>query len=85
MVGYTHVEVRKYPVEGKKWWVIAYGKNGATVANNIVAKTRFKRDAVLVAQGVAKVLLVELRVTNRKGQYTKDAASYGNDPSNIPG
>jgi hypothetical protein len=82
MVGYTHVEVRKVP---GKWRVTLYGKNGATRVENVLAFTRLKRSAFLIGTGAAKALEVELRVTDRKGRYTDEAASYGNDPESTSG
>lgn len=83
MVKYTHVEVRKAPVG---WMAVAYGKNDEDRhENKILKKTRWKIDAMLVAEGAARVLEVELRVSNRKGRYTNEARSYGNDPRDIPG
>lgn len=72
-----HVEVS--PMPGKRlWevWVHDYNTHGKT----FISAHQLKRVAKLVARGLAIWLHVERKVKNRKGQYTKESDSFGNDP-----
>lgn len=51
----------------------------------ILVRTRLKRSARKIGRYYAKRYTCELRVKNRKGQYTTDAASFGNDPRRSKG
>ena len=75
-----HVEVR---VEPGGWTVTVHYKQ--PVEPRLLHHFRLKASAKIYARGVADVLGTELRVTDRKGRYTAEAASYGNDPRDIPG
>ena len=75
-----HVEVR---VEPGGWSVTVHYKQ--PVEPRLLHHFRLKASAKMYARGVADVLGVELRVTDRKGRYTAEAASCGNDPRDIPG
>lgn len=49
------------------------------VETTVLSHRRRKSSAVLVGTGAAMALKCELRVKNRKGQYTTAAASFGGD------
>lgn len=72
----AHIEVA--PETGGGWTVTEY--TGDLPAVQVLAHTRTKRAAMLIGRGAAMVWRCELRVKNRKGQYTTEGASYGNDP-----
>lgn len=50
-----------------------------------LARFRLKRNAVLVGRGAAWALHCDLHVTDRKGRYTTEAASFGHDPKEVKG
>lgn len=69
----TFVEVG--PEAGGGWVVTVF-----TEPADVLHHSRTKRAALLIGTGAAKALRCELKVKNRKGQYTTQAASYGPDP-----
>lgn len=83
MSTYTHIEVG--PDGSGGWRVVAHYHSQPFVTNRLLGRYRLKRTAVLVGRGAAMALHTELRVKNRKGQYTKAAASHGNDPRRSKG
>lgn len=85
----THIEVG--PDGHGGWKVEAHwspppgvGTDGAHLSR-VISRPRFKRSAVIVGRALAKTHHLELRIKNRHGQYTADAASYGNDPRRSAG
>jgi hypothetical protein len=44
-----------------------------------LSRRRRKRSAVLVGTGAAMALQCELRVKNKRGEYTTEGASFGGD------
>lgn len=58
------------------WTVTEFVDEGV---NRVLTHRRRKRSAVLIGTGAAMLAKVELRVKNRRGEYTTEAASYGND------
>lgn len=67
------------------WRVDIHYENSDTHGSRSLGYYRFKRTAKKQARELAQQWKVEMRVKNKKGQYTSEAASYGNDPRRSKG
>lgn len=76
-----HIEVAP---DGDGGWKVSHMHDPSNTVH-ILTHVRRKRTAVQIGRGAALALSLELRVKNRKGQYTKAAASFGNDPRRSKG
>ena len=71
------VSIEVLPDSKGGWRIDGHYQSGGEV--KVFGHYRLKRNALLIGRGVAMGLGAELRVKNRKGQYTSAAASFGND------
>lgn len=71
--------------DGGAWRVVEIKNVGDAIQTSVLTHRRRKSSAMLLGTGAAMVLKCELKVKNRKGEYTTEGSSFGNDPRRIKG
>lgn len=73
------------PDEGAWKVTVLAGPSEQSATSRVLSRRRRKKSAMLVGTGAAMALRCELRVKNKRGEYTTEGASFGGDPRRYRG